>query len=174
MIGDSHLLNIIDSEGFGSRGELAVKEMLNSKKGISPILATLLLIVIAVAAVIVTYAWVMTFTTTQTQQAGAVLTEANTRFYNVTSTFNIEVTIINSGSADAKIAKVYFGTVSGSLQELTSGVTFEPSTKIVGANGGSLKITITQVWIPGTRYYFNFVTEAGQSMPFNHVAPAYF
>lgn len=172
-ISDSHLLNIMESKGSASRGELAVKKMLKSKRGISPILATLLLIVIAVAAVIVTYAWVMTFTTTQTQQAGAVLTEANTRFYNVTSTFNIEVTIMNSGSADAKMAKVYFGTASGSLQELTSGVNFDPPSKIVSANGGSLKITITQTWQPGTRYYFNFVTEAGQSLPFNHVAPAY-
>jgi flagellin-like protein len=163
----------MEIEGFASRGELTVKRILKSKRGISPILATLLLIVIAVAAVIVTYAWVMTFTTTQTEQAGAVLSEANTRFYNVTSTFNIEVTIMNSGSADAKIAKVYFGTSSGSLQELTSGVNFDPVSKIVSANGGSLKITMTQAWVPGTRYYFNFITEAGQQMPINHVAPAY-
>jgi len=150
-----------------------LKRISRSKKGISPILATLLLIVIAVAAVIVTYAWVMTFTTTQTQQAGAVLSEANTRFYNVSSTFNIEATLMNSGTADAKVVKVYFGTSSGSLQELTSGVTYVPSSQIVGANGGSLKVTITQEWVPGTRYYFKFITEAGQSLPFDHVAPAY-
>ena len=50
-----------------------MKRMLRSKEGISPILATLLLIVIAVAAVIVTYAWVMTFTGTQTTTAGKMI-----------------------------------------------------------------------------------------------------
>ena len=48
-----------------------MKNVLKAKKGISPILATLLLIVIAVSAVIVTYAWVMTFTGSTTSQAGA-------------------------------------------------------------------------------------------------------
>jgi len=40
---------------------MITKNMLKSKKAISPILATLLLIVIAVAAIVVTYAWVMTY-----------------------------------------------------------------------------------------------------------------
>ena len=58
-----------------------MKSILKSKRGISPILATLLLIVIAVAAVIVTYAWVMTFTSSTTNSAGAVLGIENIRFY---------------------------------------------------------------------------------------------
>jgi len=148
-----------------------LNKVLRSKKGISPILATLLLIVIAVAAVIVTYAWVMTFTTTQTQQAGAVLSEANTRFYTDNSTRKIEVTLMNSGSADAKISKVYFGTSSGSLAEITD-ASFDPSNHIVTANGGSIRITLTYDWIGGTRYYFKFVTEAGQSLPYDKVAPS--
>lgn len=46
------------------------KNILKSKKAISPILATLLLIVIAVAAIVVTYAWVMTYMSSAGQQAG--------------------------------------------------------------------------------------------------------
>jgi len=145
-----------------------LRKILRSKKGISPILATLLLIVIAVAAVIVTYAWVMTFTTTQTQQAGAVLSEVNTRFYNISTTKYIEITLINSGSADAKISKVYVGTSSGTLIEQTS-VTYTPTTKIVSANGGTINATITYTWTLGTRYYFKFLTEAGQTLPYDRV-----
>ncbi len=37
------------------------KRMIKSRKAISPILATLLLVVIAVAAIVVTYAWIMTY-----------------------------------------------------------------------------------------------------------------
>ena len=145
-----------------------MNKILKAKKGISPILATLLLIVIAVAAVIVTYAWVMTFTTTQTQQAGAVLSEANTRFYNATK---IEITLMNSGSADAKISKVYVGESSAALSEKTTGVIYDPLNKIVSANGGSIKVTIDHPYDSGTRYYFKFITEAGQQVPFDRVAP---
>lgn len=148
-----------------------MRKMLGSKKGISPILATLLLIVIAVAAVIVTYAWVMTFTGTQTQQAGAVLSVPNKRFYNDNGTLKIEITLHNSGSADAKVSKVYMGTSSGNMPELTSGVTYDPTTKVVSANGGTLKVTIAYDWVSKTRYYFNFLTEAGQTLPFDEAAP---
>ena len=81
--------------------------MLRSRKGISPILATLLLIVIAVAAVIVTYAWVMTFTMTQTSQAGSILVKENVRYYSVDTTKNrTEFTLRNTGSANAKIVAI--------------------------------------------------------------------
>ena len=148
-----------------------MNKMFKAKKGISPILATLLLIVIAVAAVIVTYAWVMTFTTTQTQQAGAVLTEANTRFYNITTSRYISVTLLNSGTADAKITQVYWGTSTSNLVDITSSVTLNPSTKIVRANGGSINATWSYSWISGQRYYLKFITEAGQQVPFDRLAP---
>ena len=86
-----------------------MKNILKSKKGISPILATLLLIVIAVAAVIVTYAWVMTFTTSTTNQAGAILSVENVRYYNVSTTNYIDITLRNSGTADATVDTVYIG-----------------------------------------------------------------
>jgi len=86
-----------------------MRSILKSKKGISPILATLLLIVIAVAAVIVTYAWVMTFTSSTTNQAGAILTVENTRFYTDSDTDYVEVILRNAGTGDAKIVEVYAG-----------------------------------------------------------------
>ena len=148
-----------------------MNKMFRAKKGISPILATLLLIVIAVAAVIVTYAWVMTFTITQTQQAGAVLTEANTRFYEITPSKYISVTLLNSGTADAKITQVYLGTSAANLVDITSTVTLDPSTKIVRANGGSINATWSYSWVSGQRYYLKFITEAGQQVPFDRLAP---
>jgi flagellin-like protein len=148
-----------------------LNRLMKAKKGISPILATLLLIVIAVAAVIVTYAWVMTFTTTQTSQAGAIISEANTRFYNVSTTKYIGITLMNSGTADAKITAVYVGTSSANLEDVTLSVTFNPTTKIVGANGGSIIATWSYDWASGQRYYLKFITEAGQQIPFDRIAP---
>ncbi len=146
-----------------------MRGMLKSKKGISPILATLLLIVIAVAAVIVTYAWVMTFTASTTSQAGAVLTVENVRFYG--SGDNVEVVIRNSGTADAEVVEVYLGEASSDLQKVSSGdIVYVPSSQIISA-GSSLEIDIEDAgWVSGTRYYFKVVTEEGLSIPFSEEA----
>jgi len=141
-----------------------MRSIFKSKKGISPILATLLLIVIAVAAVIVTYAWVMTFATNTTNQA-TVLTVENTRFYGGGD--DIEIVIRNTGTADAKIVEVYQGESSSDLQR----VDFDLSSEIISA-GSSLDIDIENAdWDSGTRYYFKVVSEAGLNLPFNAQAP---
>ena len=148
-----------------------MRSIFKSKKGISPILATLLLIVIAVAAVIVTYAWVMTFTSSTTSQAGAVLTVENLRFYG-SGEDNIEIVIRNSGTADAEVVEVYLGEASSDLQKVSSGdIDYEPSSQIISA-GSSLEIDIANAdWDSGTRYYFKVVTEEGLSIPFSEEAP---
>jgi flagellin-like protein len=145
-----------------------MRRIIKSKKGISPILATLLLIVIAVAAVIVTYAWVITFTGTTTGQAGAVLTPENIRFY---SADDIEITIRNSGTSDAKVVTVYEGPSSGELQTI-SVRSYDPTTQMVGAGDSFvINIRLSSNWVSGTRYYFKVVTESGYSLPFSEVAP---
>ena len=117
-----------------------MRSILKSKKGISPILATLLLIVIAVAAVIVTYAWVMTFTASTTSQAGAMLSLDNTRFYNVSTTDYIEITLRNSGTSDAKVETVYVGNSDSNLVSQTVD-SYTPNTQIV-STGATLTITV--------------------------------
>ena len=146
-----------------------MKSILKSKKGISPILATLLLIVIAVSAVIVTYAWVMTFTGSTTSQAGAIVTVENVNFNNGGN--GIEITLRNSGTADATVDTVYMGNSSSSLSSVTGSTAFNPSSKIIVA-GSTLTMTIsgTSIWSDGTTYYFNIGTEEGISLPFNREA----
>ena len=144
-----------------------MKKILKSKKGISPILATLLLIVIAVAAVIVTYAWVMTFTSSTTSQAGAVLSLDNMRFYTDTDDY-IEITLRNSGTSDAKVETVYVGTTDSNLISQTND-SYIPDTQIV-STGATLTITIEYDWDDGTRYYFNIATEEGISYSFSREA----
>ena len=157
--------------------------MLRSKKGISPILATLLLIAIAVGAILITYAWVITFTSTQTQQAGAILVLENTRFYAVGSTNNrTEIIMRNSGSSSAKIVAVYWSSSSFSaLAKIgTSEYTLTPTTGLVdalssitivvkwGTSGG---VVTDSTWTSGNTYYFKVVTEAGQPIQFTGKAP---
>jgi len=145
-----------------------MRSILKSKKGISPILATLLLIVIAVAAVIVTYAWVITFTGTTTQNAGALLQHENVRFY---SDDDIEITIRNSGTGNAKIVEVYQGPSTSELEKWDVR-DYDPDTQIVDAGSSiTIDIRLDDDWESGTIYYFKVVTEEGFSLPFQAEAP---
>jgi flagellin-like protein len=164
----SYWLNIVNSKILDIGEVQIMRSIFKSKKGISPILATLLLIVIAVAAVIVTYAWVMTFTSSTTGQAGAILSPENIRFY---SADDIEITIRNSGTADAKIAEVYEGPSNSELQKADVR-DYDPDTQIV-SEGSSITIDVRleDDWESGTRYYFKVVTEEGYNLPFSEVAP---
>jgi flagellin-like protein len=147
-----------------------MKKMLKSKEGISPILATLLLIVIAVAAVIVTYAWVMTFTTSTTSKAGVFLSAENVRFYNSSGVLKVDIAIRNSGTSNAKIVDVFNGTSSSNLAMTPVTVTYNPTTQIAVA-GGSLTITLSPFsWTTGTTYYFKVVTDTGYTLLINQPA----
>ena len=156
-----------------------LNKMLKSKKGISPILTTLLIIVIAVAAAIVTWAWVMTFTRTQTQQASAILAEENVRFYNLTTVRDgLQVTIRNIGSADTRIDRIYLGTSSANLIDVTANASDLGTGKALFAHS-ALTITIswpnlvgTTEWQPSTTYYFKVAPESGASFEFSKRSPA--
>jgi len=157
--------------------KLSLLKVQRAKKGISPILATLLLIVIAVGAIMITYAWVITFTTTQTQQAGAILVLENVRFYGepATAKNRTDIVISNTGTADAKIVRVYVGTSSGNIIDVS--VSSDLGTGKVVYTGKAITIKInwpnslSTEWESGKTYYFKVAPEAGASFDFNRKAP---
>ena len=127
------MLNIIIVKRFGSEVKSLLNKILKSKKGISPILATLLLIVIAVAAVIVTYAWVMTFTATQTTTAGKMI-DFDSAHIDAASDV-VTVYVRNEGTEVVTIDKIYIDGIS-----YTTGVTGLPST--LSVNGDPATVTL--------------------------------
>lgn len=127
-----------------------------SKKAISPILATLLLIVIAVAAIVVTYAWIMTYMTNAGQQAGVRLYKANVNFYTQGGTKRIDIDVGNSGTSDTEIVRVYCGTASGVLTEQTT----IQSLPLSLAAKSIVTTTIDYNWTPGATYYFKVISTA--------------
>jgi flagellin-like protein len=144
------------------------KKVLKSRKAISPILATLLLIVIAVAAIVVTYAWIMTYMGSTTQQASVWIYKVNVRFYDDSGTKKIDLDIGNSGTANTQIILVYIGTSSTTLQNQTT----TPPLPVSLAAGSTARVTITYTWTAGTVYYFKIVPTAGQqSLTFQEQAP---
>lgn len=132
------------------------KNVLTSRHAITPILATLLLIVIAVGAIVVTYAWVMTYLGNAGRQAGIRLSKANVRFYGIAND-KVDIDIVNLGTSDTQIVQVYVGTSSSSLQNQTSQSL--PAPCVAGA--APTRITIDYDWTPGATYYFK-VLASGQ------------
>jgi len=122
-----------------------LKRILRSKKGISPILATLLLIVIAVAAVIVTYAWVMTFTTTQTTTAGKMI-KFDSANINATSDV-LTVYVRNTGTEVVTIDSLY-----------VDGVSYTSNATGFGTLTTSGKSSVTTVSLNGTEAGLDFIS----------------
>ncbi|HEX9862959.1 MAG TPA: archaellin/type IV pilin N-terminal domain-containing protein [Candidatus Bathyarchaeia archaeon] len=138
--------------------------MLKSKKAISPILATLLLIVIAVAAIVVTYAWVMTYMGTTTQQAGFIPYKANVAF----STGTITVDIGNSGISSGQIVAIYIGESASTLQNQT---TISPTLPEPIDAGAIVSFAVTKTWTADTTYYFRVVPNSGAALEFQATSP---
>jgi len=151
---------------------MPLKKFLNSKKAISPILATLLLIVIAVAAIVVTYAWITTYMGSATSQAGVILYLENVRF----TEGETEITIGNSGTENTRIVRVWLGDSSGNMTDVT-GDTDITGTGTALTAGGKATITLTwpndidNTWPPGANYYFRIVPNPGQFLEFQDQAP---
>jgi len=77
------------------------------KRGISPIMATLLLIVIAIAAIIVTYAWITAYISGGTHQAGASIKIENAYINSTSRNVTIHVRNTSPSGEAVTIDKVY-------------------------------------------------------------------
>lgn len=137
-------------------------KILKTRKAISPILATLLLVVIAVAAIVVTYAWVMMYTGHITGQAGVVLYPGNVYFgSNGTITY---IDVGNSGTSDTTIIELYIGTSSSTLDNVTITPVSLPA-------GSVQRITVDYPWQNGITYYFKVLTSSGLPLSWSEQAP---
>ena len=146
---------------------MSTKNMLKSKKAITPILATLLLIVIAVAAIVVTYAWIMTYMSSAGQQAGVILGKENI-YWNSTEQ-KTYITIKNTGTANTKIVRLYMGTTQNNLVNVTASTNIGTG-KILNANSVTTitldwpNSAVDSAWTLGDYYYFKVVPEMGQEL----------
>jgi len=154
--------------GF-KRGESRLRRIFRNKCGISPILATLLLIVIAVAAIIVTYAWITTYMSGATSHAGVYLQKDAVSWGSGTPK-NITIYVRNSGTSDAYIDRVYIGTSENNLV-LQDHVVFDPSDGFVGKEGGVVAIYVNYTWASNQWYYFRIVPKVGEPLTFQAKAP---
>jgi uncharacterized protein (UPF0333 family) len=145
---------------------MSIKTVLNNKKAISTTLSTLLLVVVAVASIVVTYVWVTTYLGTTTQQAEVLLYKENVRF----DTTSVIITVGNQGTGNTVITRIYLGTSSTDMQDVTANSTISGSGAL--AAGSTCTVTITLptaglfTWTSGTIYYFRIIPNPGQFLEF--------
>lgn len=151
-----------------------MRKVLTSKKGISPILATLLLVVIAVAAIIVTYAWIMAFMGAQTGAGGTILGIENVSWNTTASTTSM--TVRNIGVSDAKIVRLYIGTSSSNLIPVTINTDIGSGELLPVDQTVTITLSwpnaLSSSWTNGKTYYFKIVPEAGAELTFTRKAPS--
>jgi flagellin-like protein len=129
---------------------------LQCKRAISPILATLLLIVIVVAAGIAAYAWIQSSATSQMTQASGFIIIENVRFYD---SDQLELIIRNTGTADVKIDTVYVDQVENPVEQNI-------------AAKESATIVLDYSWEIGTRYKIKVVSTTGLSAEGTYTTPS--
>ena len=138
------------------------------KKGVSPVIATLLMIAIAVAAGILVYVWSMGLV--GTLQAGGgeqtkeqIMMEA----YDWTNLASLEVFFRNTGTTSVQLESVY---VEGQFNDAGSVVVGVPGsgseTTTITCTGGGLPATV----IAGQSYNIKVVTATGAVFSFSAVA----
>jgi flagellin-like protein len=139
-----------------------MRSLKQNKKGVSPIIATLLLIVIAVAAAVVTYAFVSGFIGTATAQSNQQGTMAiDTAAIN--SNTSITAYLRNTGTKTEVLGTVY---VDNQLQTAT----FNGTSTYSLAPGTVVTVAITgtgTTWQNGVQHVVNIVANDGTPASFN-------
>jgi flagellin-like protein len=120
-----------------------------NKKGVSPVIATLLLIVIAVAAAVVTYTFVMGFVGTSTASASTAQGQLTYDAYKVegtTGNANITIYLRNIGGKAVTVSAVYVaGTLYTNNQTAANTTQLQPSSNqwmLALTNGTNSTLTI--------------------------------
>jgi archaeal type IV pilus assembly protein PilA len=129
---------------------------IEKRKGISPLIATLLLIAIAVAASVLTYSWVMSMIGSQSGQAQTQVRIDGVEFIDST---HILVTVRNTGSIDAQIESVWVRTnTAGSAWDK---VAKEPAQPVLVGKAGDVAATLAVTLADNASYVVRVTTSSG-------------
>ncbi|MGQ9725955.1 MAG: archaellin/type IV pilin N-terminal domain-containing protein [Candidatus Bathycorpusculaceae bacterium] len=134
-------------------------KILKSKKALSPVVASIILIAVTVAVSIAVAAWMgaLTFTFTATEQVQITNISFGTDW--------VAVTVNNTGTSPVTINEAWINNVKQST-------TFPELPKTVSANSGFvLNITGYPV-TPGANYQVKLVSSKGNQFLYSAVAPA--
>jgi flagellin-like protein len=112
---------------------MKMKNLRKNKKGVSDVIAVLLMIAIAVAASLIAYAWVMGYLGGTTVKIGKVIRIES--MVNDTSSGNLTLYVMNVGDGAVTLKDIY---INGMLSDSP---TFSPNPPILAANQTATIVT---------------------------------
>jgi len=138
-------------------------KILKSKKALSPVVASIILIAVTVAVSIAVAAWMASLTTGQTATEGVTFTGYAWASPSGTTIPSIVVKVKNTGASDLSISEVRVDTeVASTNLTLPYSLT----------KGSEVAITITKTFTRGIQYGFIVWTSRGHEFgPFTLTAP---
>ena len=135
-------------------------KILRSRRALSPVVASIILIAVTVAVSIAVAAWMgaLTFTFMATEE----LKITNVEYWDTTSTGGnkMNITMQNTGTSPITVTEIH---VNNGANKLSSSV-------VVSANG-QVEQQISYTWTDGSSYQVKVVTSKGNQYYYNAVAP---
>jgi FlaG/FlaF family flagellin (archaellin) len=141
---------------------------LRCRRGVSTIIATLLMIVVAVAAAVIVYLWATGFIGGATSTSSGPQDQIAIDSAAFTSG-SVSLYVHNTGSAAVKVTNIYVDGVQVPGGNYT--LNDPTSTPVTIDMGATKTFTFNHNWVSGTTYTFKVVTQAGGSASVNFKAP---
>jgi flagellin-like protein len=136
--------------------------ILKSKKALSPVVASIILIAVTVAVSIAVAAWMgaLTFTFTKTE-------ELKITQITFPTTTKIQIYISNTGASAVTVTKAYVDNVERTISAV-SGFTGTGPYDLAKGTTGYLNVTFS--WTSGTKYTFSVLTSSGNKYEYQTTA----
>ncbi len=132
-----------------------MKRLFKSKKAVSPVVSTILMIMVVMVGMTVLFAFLASYTSSYQQGSGKAVLESMTVEESWLSNGQATVWVYNIGKTDLTISEVYVN-----AQKVT------PSPNLVVPVGQHMQLTVaspTGSFLAGSSYAFKFVTQRGSS-----------
>jgi len=141
-----------------------MKNHRKSKRALSPVVASIILIAVTVAVSIAVAAWMGALTIGFMGAEQCKIT--NVEF--ATASPGVELTVRNTGDTAVTVQDVYVGS---SLMTVTYLADDGATTGVVQPNGQLTITSDTQTWVAGTAYQFKVVSAKGNPFVYTATAP---
>ena len=142
-----------------------------ARKGVSPVIATIILVLIAVAAGVLLWLWVSGYSSSLPSQNPAIYERIKIDAVNVSSTTKqISIYVRNVGNVNVTISSIYILRPDGTMIESPSLPNSNPVT-IKPGTVQKITVTLSQQYQSGYAYVVKVVTTNGVEATYTFVWP---
>ena len=145
-----------------------------ARKGVSPVIATIILVLIAVVAGVLLWLWVSGYSSALPSQNPALYERIKIEAVNVSSTTTtkqLSIYVRNIGNANVTISSIYILRPDGTMIENPSLPNNNNPVTIKPGNVQTIQVTLSQQYQSGYAYVVKVVTANGVEATYTFVWP---